>query len=53
MVEFITAGLLMAFLGMCLSVGLAVANRMLYVYEDPRIDEVEEMLPNTNCGACG
>jgi Na+-translocating ferredoxin:NAD+ oxidoreductase RNF subunit RnfB len=32
---------------------LAYANRKLYVAEDPRIDEVEEMLPNTNCGACG
>jgi Na+-translocating ferredoxin:NAD+ oxidoreductase RNF subunit RnfB len=23
------------------------------VYEDPKIDEVEEALPNTNCGGCG
>ncbi|NIM72393.1 MAG: Fe-S cluster protein, partial [Gammaproteobacteria bacterium] len=29
------------------------ANRLLYVQEDPRIDLVEEMLPATNCGACG
>lgn len=53
MVEFITAGLLMALFGLCLSAGLALANRVLYVHEDPRIDEVEEMLPKTNCGACG
>ena len=32
---------------------LAYANRKLHVAEDPRIDEVEELLPNTNCGACG
>ena len=32
---------------------LAWANRRLYVYEDPRIDQVEEMLPHANCGACG
>ena len=32
---------------------LVVANRALYVYEDPRIDTVEEMLPHANCGACG
>lgn len=32
---------------------LAVANKKLYVYEDPRIDEVEERLPKANCGACG
>ncbi len=32
---------------------LVVANRKLYVREDPRIDIVEEMLPHANCGACG
>ncbi len=32
---------------------LVVANRKLYVYEDPRIDVVEGMLPYANCGACG
>lgn len=40
-----------------LTLGLAtmliLANKKLYVYEDPRIDEVEEMLPHANCGACG
>ncbi len=39
--------------GLLLAAILAVANRKLYVYEDPRIDQVEEMLPATNCGACG
>lgn len=32
---------------------LVIANRKLYVDEDPRIDQVEEMLPHSNCGACG
>jgi Na+-translocating ferredoxin:NAD+ oxidoreductase RNF subunit RnfB len=32
---------------------LVLANRKLHVYEDPRIDVVEDMLPHTNCGACG
>lgn len=32
---------------------LVLANRKLYVEEDPRIDEVEDMLPRVNCGACG
>jgi len=36
-----------------LAVILAVANWKLYVYEDPRIDKVESMLPGANCGACG
>jgi len=29
------------------------ANRKLYVVEDPRIDVVEDLLPGSNCGACG
>jgi len=32
---------------------LVLANRKLYVEEDPRIDVVEELLPAANCGACG
>lgn len=48
-----TGGLFMAALGIVLAGVLAFANRKLYVYEDPRIDEVEAMLPHSNCGACG
>lgn len=43
----------MAALGVALAILLAIASRRLYVYEDPRIDEVEDMLPHANCGACG
>jgi electron transport complex protein RnfB len=32
---------------------LVLANKKLYVEEDPRIDIVEDMLPLANCGACG
>ena len=32
---------------------LILANKKLYVYEDPRINDVEDMLPHANCGACG
>lgn len=32
---------------------IALAHRKLYVWEDPRIGEVANMLPNANCGACG
>jgi RnfABCDGE-type electron transport complex B subunit len=32
---------------------LILANKKLFVQEDPRIDIVEEMLPHANCGACG
>ncbi len=51
--HIIIAVAFMLAMGLILSTLLAVANRKLWVYEDPRIDEVEEMLPNTNCGACG
>lgn len=53
MTEFLIAGGLMAAIGAVLAGILAFANRKLFVYEDPRIDEVEGMLPGANCGACG
>lgn len=40
-------------LTLLLAVLLVLADRRLRVEEDPRIDAVEEMLPHTNCGACG
>lgn len=47
------AGTFMALLGIVLAALLAYANRRLYVYENPQIAEVEDMLPHSNCGACG
>jgi electron transport complex protein RnfB len=32
---------------------IAIANKKLKVWEDPRIDAVSGMLPGSNCGACG
>jgi Na+-translocating ferredoxin:NAD+ oxidoreductase RNF subunit RnfB len=43
----------MLFLGLLLATLLVIANRRLFVYEDPRIDDVESLLPHANCGACG
>ena len=40
-------------LTLLLAIILIIANKKLYVYEDPRIDTVEDMLPHANCGACG
>jgi len=40
-------------LGILLGVVLSLANQYLAVKEDPRIDDVEKLLPNYNCGACG
>lgn len=47
------AGVFMAGLGALLAGTLAFANRFLFVFEDPRIGEVEALLPRSNCGACG
>ena len=40
-------------LGLLFGSMIAVATRKLFVWEDPRIDEVAGMLPGNNCGACG
>jgi Na+-translocating ferredoxin:NAD+ oxidoreductase subunit B len=40
-------------LGVTFAVFIAVADRAFWVWVDPRLDEVESMLPGTNCGACG
>lgn len=32
---------------------LYIVARKFYVYEDPRIEEVEKALPGANCGGCG
>ncbi|MDP1527533.1 MAG: RnfABCDGE type electron transport complex subunit B [Rhodocyclaceae bacterium] len=48
-----TAAIFMAALGVVLAGLLAYANRKLFVYEDPRIEQVEDLLPKSNCGACG
>ena len=50
---FLTAVGAISGLTLILATGLVLANKKLYVYEDPRIDVVEEMLPHANCGACG
>jgi Na+-translocating ferredoxin:NAD+ oxidoreductase RNF subunit RnfB len=49
----LVTGVFMAALGGILAFFLAIADKRLYVYEDPRISEVEELLPHSNCGACG
>ena len=49
----ITAVAALGGLSFLLSAVLVVANRRLFVFEDPRIDAVEELLPLANCGACG
>jgi Na+-translocating ferredoxin:NAD+ oxidoreductase RNF subunit RnfB len=40
-------------LGVFFATVIALAYQKFRVYEDPRIDAVEELLPHANCGACG
>jgi RnfABCDGE-type electron transport complex B subunit len=53
MQNFLIAPAIMTGLGLFFGIILATAYRFLRVQEDPRIEEVEELLPGTNCGACG
>lgn len=45
--------LTLSVLGVFLAVVLYFVGRKFEVSEDPRIDEVEKMLPGVNCGGCG
>src|SRR5579872_3892187 len=45
--------LILGGVGLVFGVFIAIANKRLWVWEDPRIEMVAQMLPNANCGACG
>ncbi|MBQ9457276.1 MAG: electron transporter RnfB [Bacilli bacterium] len=45
--------LILAGLGLVFGVALVLFGVLFHVQEDERIKEVEKMLPNYNCGACG
>jgi Na+-translocating ferredoxin:NAD+ oxidoreductase subunit B len=49
----LTAVLTLGGIAVGLAVILVLVNKKLFVHQDPRIDIVEEMLPGSNCGACG
>ena len=40
-------------LGLLAATVLAIASRVFYVKEDPRVEEVMDALPGANCGGCG
>lgn len=51
--EFLLPVLFLSLLSVGFAVVLAIANKKLKVWEDPRIDGVSDLLPGANCGACG
>ena len=40
-------------LGLVFGLILAAASKMFYVETDPRLDQLQELLPGANCGGCG
>ena len=53
MIEILYPFIVLGLLGIVLGIILSLANQYLTVQEDPRIDDIEKLLPNYNCGACG
>ena len=43
----------MVILGAGCGLILSVASKIFYVYEDPRIADVESAMAGANCGGCG
>ena len=52
-VELLVPAGVMGALGLVLAAVLLAAAKRFYVYEDPRIDQIEDLLPGANCGGCG
>lgn len=49
----LVAVMILGGVGLTFGALIAIANKKLKVWEDPRIDGVSDLLPGTNCGACG
>ncbi len=47
------SAMLLSSVGIVAAVILFVVSKKFYVYEDPLIGEVDEVLPAANCGGCG
>lgn len=51
--SILVSGAILGSVGLAFGALIAAANRKLRVWEDPRIDGTTELLPGSNCGACG
>jgi RnfABCDGE-type electron transport complex B subunit len=51
--SLLVAPAIMVGIGLFFGTVLAIAQRFLRVDEDPRIEATNDLLPGTNCGACG
>ena len=51
-IPVLDSALILGGVGLFFGLLISLVNKRFRVWEDPRIVSVEEMLPNTNCGAC-
>lgn len=51
--ELISAVMILGGIGIFCGAALGVVSRFFGVKEDPRVEQVLELLPGANCGACG
>jgi electron transport complex protein RnfB len=51
--EILTAILVLGALGLIFGVGLAIASKKLAVVINPKLEQLQHLLPGSNCGACG
>jgi electron transport complex protein RnfB len=51
--SFVIAVCVLVGLGLLAGGGLAAANKVFGVEEDPRVEQITDVLPGANCGACG
>jgi RnfABCDGE-type electron transport complex B subunit len=51
--SILDSALVLGSVGLFFGFLIAMVNKKFQVWEDPRIGDVEELLPSTNCGACG
>lgn len=49
----LTSALILGGVGLVFGTLIAVVNKKFKVWEDPRVDAVTDLLPGSNCGACG
>ena len=45
--------LMMGGLGVAIGTVLVIASKAFYVYEDPKVIAIDDILPGANCGGCG
>ncbi|MBK1673946.1 electron transporter RnfB [Ectothiorhodospira shaposhnikovii] len=51
--SLLSAIFILTTMGLLLGYGLGMAAKYLRVEKDPLVDEIEALLPGTNCGQCG